>query len=198
MKLSKNWFSPKKCSYGTYNAVLTTIPWVCHEKSKIFAQSPKFIWKKLIFLKKHKFPPNDQLDTECSHDNTLVFFPRKIWMNAAVGAGTIIKTISFSFNLVSSKCILGVKISVLSTPVFFRQKTEKFQLTFPKQNENLPFWQKQFLSECFSGHVGCIWQPCQIGFAQKAENFLFSVRKGKEKVSLFMKNIFCQKFPMEM
>ena len=119
-------------------------------------------------------------------------------MNAALGVGTIVKTMSFSFNLVSSKCILDVKSSVLSTPVFFRQKTEKFQLTFPKQNENLPFWQKQFLSECFSGHVECIWQPCQIGFAQKAEKFLFSVRKGKEKVSLFKKNIFCQKVPMEM
>ena len=149
MKFSKNWFSPKKCSYGTYNAVLTTIPWVCHEKSKIFAQSTKFIWKKLIFLKKYKFPPNDQLDTEGSHDNTLVFFPRKIWMNAAVGAGTIIKTISFSFNLVSSKCILDVKISVLSTPVFSAKRPKNSSWLSQNKTKTFHFDRSSFCQNVF-------------------------------------------------
>ena len=84
------------------------------------------LFEKKNSLKKHNFPPNHQLDTEGSHDNTLVFFPLKLWMNAAVGAGTIIKTISFSFNLVSSKCVLDVKIAFLSTLLFFHQKPEKF------------------------------------------------------------------------
>ena len=86
------------------------------------------IWfeKKTIFLKKHNFPRNDQLDTECSHDVTLVFFSRKIWMNAAAGAGTTIKTISFSLKRFSSKCFLDVKIAVLTTLLFFRPQPEKF------------------------------------------------------------------------
>ena len=57
-----------------------------------------------------------------------------------------------------------------------------------KQNENIPSWQKQFLSECSSGHVECIWQPFRIKFAKRPK--VFCLLSAKEQIKSSLKKTF--------